>query len=191
MNIKIVFKVVLLIIAMIAGFWSGFAGKSQGDPEADAEQENLVPKIINGIYHDNKNGFKIAQPNSSWKFTPKPNSKNLIKLDITHESGKYGLQVRFYKSSLEDLESFSKYYIESFEKDMKNPPMLENSKFVVQNLSGKAVSFDGRKRNGYFLKSYIFPAKNGWFVLQGGCPFSQKNSIEPELDAIAASFKIL
>lgn len=72
---------------------------------------------------------------------------------------------------------------------MKNPKLLSKSQFKGQGITGVAISFDGRKRNGYFLKSYVFPGKRFYYALQGGCPFKQKDTLEPELDKIAASFK--
>jgi hypothetical protein len=155
-------------------------------PEDEIEQL----RIVDGLYKDHINGFSIVQPDSTWKFTPKAKSRDLIKLDITHESGKHGIQVRVHNSQ-KSFEEFLQSYIVRFFKDMKNPPLIADEGFSAQNLVGRALSFDGRARNGYFLKSYVFPGKNKYFALQGGCLYEQKDRVEPILDQIAASLSEL
>lgn len=159
-------------------------------PTEEFEKETGI-SFFNGNYRDAVNGYRLEQPDKNWRFSPSHLSKNLIKLDITHKSDKYGLQVRVHKKNSRSFAEFVNFYVDKFEKDMKNPPVISRKDFSGINVTGKAIAFDGRKRNGYFLKSYIFPGERFYYALQGGCPYDRRQELEPELDKIAASFKTL
>lgn len=154
----------------------------------EQEQESEI-SFFEGRFQDHLNGYSLRRPGKEWKFEPSPRSKDLIKLGITHKSGKYGLQVRIYQKNNLGFDEFLNQYIENFKNDMQNPAILSRSTFQGDGINGVAISFDGRKRNGYFLKSWVFPGDRFYYALQGGCLFAQKGKIEPELDKIAASFK--
>lgn len=168
-----------------------------GDKQAFSRQPAEEPahqseiSFFDGKYQDLQNSYCLRQPGDAWRLAPSPNSKNLIKLDITHKSGKYGLQVRVYRKSGKDFAEFVKGYIAAFQKDMDNPEIIAQTDFSGDGVVGTAISFDGQKRNGYYLKSYVFPGEKFFYALQGGCPFAEKDILEPELDDIATSFKPL
>ncbi|MGM0599632.1 MAG: hypothetical protein ACQETH_07405 [Candidatus Rifleibacteriota bacterium] len=187
---RFVIKILFLCATLMFFLIRNFASSPLTIPTEEVEKETGI-SFFNGNYRDAVNGYSLKQPDKNWKFSPSHLSKNLIKLDITHKSGKYGLQVRVHQKNARNFAEFVDFYIDKFEKDMKNPPLLGQNDFEGQNVTGEAISFDGRQRNGYFLKSYVFPGERYYFALQGGCPYDRRKEIEPELDKIAASFKNL
>lgn len=187
LTIKLLFLLVALFFVL---FKNDYFSRNQAVVAEETAHETNVSSFA-GNYRDRLNGYSIQQPGDEWKLTPTPRSKDLIKLDISHQSGKYGLQVRVHKQSQQSFDEFVQNYIERFKSDMKNPEILSQQSFNGKGVTGIAITFDGQQRNGYFLKSHIFPGKKVFYTLQGGCPFEQKNELEPELDKIAASFSVL
>lgn len=185
--IRLIFFFGALIFILIRN--NSYSDSSIVPAEEPAHQSDV--SFFEGRYLDRLNGYSIKQMGDDWKFSPSPNSNDLIKLSLTHKSGKYGLQVRVYNKGKLSFDEFVENYIKRFEKDMKNPELLDQGQFKGQGITGVAISFDGRQRNGYYLKSYVFPGKRFNYALQGGCSFKQKDTLEPELDKIAASFKTL
>ena len=139
---------------------------------------------------DRFNGFQINKP-ENWKIEPRPKSKDLVKLDLTAPDNSFGLQVRKFAPSSLDINKFTDWYIESFKKEMKNPTLLSRKEFMTPELTGISLCFDGTKRNGYLLKSYIFKDEKHFFALQAGCPMASRQQNEPVLDQIAKSFQII
>lgn len=147
-------------------------------------------EIKDSLFTDRFNGFQIKSlPN--WSKEPRPKSKDLVKLDLTSSDKSFGLQVRKFLPSTLSLKKFADWYQEDFKKGMQNPVLLSRQEFMTDELTGISLSFDGTKRNGYFLKSYIFKDGNIFFALQAGCPMKDKEKDEPILDNIAKSFRII
>lgn len=141
-------------------------------------------------YLDHQNRFSIKYP-KDWTIKPSPHQKNLIKADIISQDKKTGLQIRIYSGKNYSLEEFTDWYIKQFIREMSAPVLLNKKYCLIGSQKGCQISFDGRLRNGYFLKSYIIPHREIMFVFQGGTPFKEKSRNEPILDAVARSFKIL
>ncbi len=141
-----------------------------------------------GVYRDRRNGFSILYP-QGWTVQGHPASANLIKADLTSEDGKTGLQIRIYRSGFEDFSRFVDWYIEQFLKEMPKTSLTDKLYRSIGDISGCEISFDGRRRNGYFLKSYLIPDGERVFVLQSGTPYAWKGRNEPILDSIADSFE--
>ncbi|MFZ5949862.1 MAG: hypothetical protein ACOYXC_04115 [Candidatus Rifleibacteriota bacterium] len=187
---RIAFKLLILLLAMTLFI---IKNNGFGNPSTmPAEESPLVSDIsfFEGRYIDAFNGYSLKQPGEDWKFTPTPRSKNLIKLDMVHKSGKFGLQVRVYEKGDQYFSEFAATYIARFRSEMQNPEILNDSEFDGNGITGRAIAFDGRERNEFYLKSYLFEGQKFFYVLQGGCPFKQVEQLEPELDKIATSFKL-
>lgn len=188
---RLAIRLVFLLSAIFFILLKNNIEKAPATTQAEEPPLQSDISFFDGNYQDLFNGYSLKQPGENWRFSPTPRSNNLIKLDITHKSGKYGLQVRVHKKGSQSFEEFVRSYIDQFLSDMQNPDILEQKEFAAAGVIGTAVSFDGRKRNGYFLKSYVFPGNRFYYALQGGCPFDQKAQLESELDQIAATFSKL
>ena len=186
-------KIIFLLAALVFIIMKNQGGDRRVFFKQPAEEPAHQSEIsfFDGKYQDLLNSYSLRQPGDAWRLAPSHNSKNLVKLDITHASGKYGLQVRVYDNSGQDFAEFVKSYIAAFQKDMDNPDIIDQKDFAGDGVVGTAISFDGRKRNGYYLKSYVFPGQKFFYAIQGGCPFADKDILEPDLDEIAATFKPL
>ncbi|MEW6710895.1 MAG: hypothetical protein AB1403_13800 [Candidatus Riflebacteria bacterium] len=180
--------VLLVALTMFLIKNNGFSNPST----VPAEEPPLVSDIsfFEGRFIDAFNGYSLKQPGEDWKFTPTPRGKNLIKLDMVHKNGKFGLQVRVHEKSDQSFAEFATAYIDRFRAEMQNPEIISDSEFDGDGVTGRAVAFDGRERNGFYLKSYLFHGQKFFYALQGGCPFKQIEELEPELDKIAASFRL-
>ncbi len=176
--LKIIILLVFLALAILRQ-----AGISQNHSPITAESTATSVK-------DSLNGYEINHP-ADWQVKPTPGSKSLVKLNMMDPTGKFGLQLRVYPSRNIEMEIFLDWYAKDFKKDMKDPIELARGDFNAGDAKGKFISFDGRKRNKYFLKSYLFANEKKVIVLQGGCPFIKKDTLEAELDKIAASLKLL
>lgn len=184
LGLKLVFLIAALVFVLLKN--QHISAPEPGPAEERADKSEI--SFYDGYYHDAFNDFSLKQPGNDWKFSPAHRSRNLIKLDIAHKSGKYGLQVRVHEKRGRDFNRFIADYIKRFKSDMNDPELISQNDFSGKNILGKAISFDGRERNGYFLKSYVFSGKRFYYALQSGCPYVHKNELEPELDKIAASF---
>jgi hypothetical protein len=191
--LRFLVKIIFLLAALVFVVMKNQGGDRRAFSREPAEEPVHQSEIsfFDGKYQDLLNSYSLRQPGDEWRLAPSPSSKNLIKLDITHKTGKYGLQVRVYRKSGQDFAEFIKGYTAAFQKDMDNPEIIDQKDFSGDGVIGKAITFDGQKRNGYYLKSYIFPGEKFFYALQGGCPFADKDILEPDLDEIAESFKPL
>ena len=188
---RLAVKLLFLLTAMAFVLIRNYSQPKPVAVPAEEFEKKTGISFFNGDYRDAVNGYSLKQPDQDWRFSPSHLSKDLIKLDITHKSNKYGLQVRVHNKYSRSFDEFVDFYVDNFKKDMKNPPVISHKDFSGANVTGKAIAFDGRKRNGYFLKSYVFPGEKFYYALQGGCPYDRRKELEPELDEIAASFKTL
>lgn len=186
---RLVIKLVFLLAAMVFVLLNNQKQRTTQAIQAEEPANHTDISFADGRYEDIYNGYSLKQPGPDYKFSPSPRSKNLIKLDITHKSGKYGLQIRVHQQGGQSYDEFLQNYIVRFIKDMQNPEILSQTTFAGDGVTGTAIAFDGQKRNGYFLKSYVFPGTRYFYAMQGGCPFAEKDTLEAELDAIAATFK--
>lgn len=186
---RLIVRLVFLLAAMAFIMFNNAQKKNTPATQAEESAHQTDISFENGRYNDRFNGYSLKQPDANWKFSPSARSNNLIKLDITHQTGKYGLQVRVHQKGGQSFDEFVQSYIERFKSDMQNPEIISQGEFSGEGIIGQAIAFDGQKRNGYFLKSYVFPGTRFYYALQGGCPFVQKDELESELDKIAASFK--
>lgn len=139
------------------------------------------------LYRDRHNGFSIRYP-EGWTVQGHPFSRNLIRADLVSADGKTGLQVRIYPSEFRAFSGFVAWYTEQFLREMPNTSLLDERYRSSGDFPVCTITFDGRRRNGYFLKSYLIWTGKRIFVLQGGTPYARKSRDEPLLDSIAASF---
>ena len=141
-------------------------------------------------YVDKTNNFKLKYP-ASWQVKGSPESKDLVKADINSPDNKAGIQVRVYKSNHKSFDEFIDWYVAQFLREMKNVVMLDGGYKAIGYKTGYAVRFDGSRRNGYFLKSYIILAADVAYVFQSGAPSNEQDTYESILDAIVQSFETL
>lgn len=189
--LRLMIKLVFLLAALLFILLKNDSSTPTQALPAEEEANEAEISFFDGKFQDRLNRYTLQQPGEAWKFSPSPRSKNLIKLDITHKSGKYGMQVRVHRKGQQSFDDFVSFYIARFKQDMQDPEILNQRSFAGEGVAGVAITFDGRQRNGYFLKSYVFPGARFYYAIQGGCPFDRKDELEPELDKIAASFKPL
>jgi hypothetical protein len=140
-------------------------------------------------YHDLQNGFGLRYP-ASWSVKGQPRSRGLIKADLVSRDKLTGLQIRIYKNRFSDFPKFVAWYITQFEKDMAYPEQLSRQGKTIAGYEGCMLSFDGRRRNGYFLMSHLLSAKDRVFVFQSGTPFHSRYVYEPIIDRIVESFSL-
>ena len=138
-------------------------------------------------YTDRHNGFSLSYPRS-WSVKGQAVSGTLIKADFLSPDKKSGLQVRLYQTRASDFYRFAEEYTERFLREMPRVSMLDSKFMEIAGYSGCEISFDGRARNGYFLKSYLLHLENCVFVFQCGTPFEDRYVNEPILDEMAQSF---
>lgn len=138
-------------------------------------------------YHDLQNGFEIRYP-ASWSVKGRPRSNGLIKADLVSGDKKTGVQIRIYQNRFADFSDFVDWYITQFEKDMADPELLSRQEKRIAGHEGCRLSFDGRRRNGYFLVTHLLSSGEDVFVFQSGTPFDSRSVYEPVLDRIVDSF---
>jgi hypothetical protein len=150
--------------------------------------QNLVyPLSLEKDYVDKKNNFSLRYP-ESWTVKGNPDSVNLIKADLLSADKKSGMQIRIYKNHYPSFSQFADWYREQFQREVSPCLLLTSHEHSIAGHPGYAFSFDGRKRNGYFLKSILLFDQDTVFVFQCGCRYFQKDLYEPLFDRIAASF---
>jgi len=174
----------LLVSAYLRGS-EALSRPSQQPPQAEVSALSQP-----GIFSDSENHFRICHPDG-WTLIPHPHSKDLVKLDINCEAKRSGLQVRVYSKRIHSLSSFADWYEQDFGKQMTGSKLLAREICTLGKNSVITLSFDGRARNGYFLKTYLIDGDHCFYAMQSGCPFKAKTEIEPLLDNLAASFEML
>lgn len=150
---------------------------------------SLLSNANEHAYRDHQNGFEIAYP-ESWSVKGQPHSRGIIKADLLSRDQKTGLQIRIFKNNFSAFSEFVVWYSKQFEKDMAQPILLSQQDQNIAGFTGCRMSFDGRKRNGYFLINHLLQDKDRVFVFQSGTPYEQRSVNEPIIDAIAESFSI-
>jgi|GEM_PF-2799463 len=146
--------------------------------------------VLEKTHTDPNHSFQIRYP-AGWKVIPAASSSELIRADLISPDQKNGIQIRLYPDRGLPLEDFSRWYVRQFIRDMQCPGIMDQRVYRRGNRKTAEISFDGRQRNGYFLKSYLLPRGNQVAVLQAGTPFARRHRVEPLLDAIARSFQWL
>ena len=140
------------------------------------------------IYRDASCALELTVP-PGW--SARQHVDGVVRADLLSPDGRSGLQVRLLPPSALTPEAYEAGYVASFQREMGNPPVLERQAWCVGVFKGFNISFDGRARNGYFLKSFVLLESDRVLVLQAGVPWSERGALEPVLDGIAASYRRL
>ena len=184
---KNAFRLLVLIIAIVTAYLRAPQSPAQ---EAPAPRPAAAVSSAPGMFTDVKNGYQIKPPDG-WKVAHRPKSRDLVKLDINLESERSGLQVRVYPRRHATLDAFADWYAKDFAAQMTGSRLIDRRSRTLGANAVIMLRFDGSARNGYFLKTYLIEGKNCFYVMQSGCPFAARATIEPLLDALAATFVVL
>ncbi len=142
-------------------------------------------------YEDSTNGYRLEYP-SGWRIKVKSGSGDTVKLNITKDYI-IGIQVRIYQNQ-GDFNSFIGPYTEDFIKQMQKrwggePKVMDINSIWVSRIGGLSETFDFVKGDNtrLFLKHYFIPKNDKVFVFQGGGPYDDRFSYEPDFDSIVQS----
>lgn len=138
---------------------------------------------------DSEYNYSIRYP-SSWEANKY--RSGIVLANINKSDGKGGLQIRLTKSN-KGINNFINDYISDFINQMQ-ATLINRNQMMFGYLTGYTIAFRARRGSvNYFLKTYILPVKDTSkiYIFQAGAPLKMRNQVEPVLDNIAASFKII
>lgn len=141
------------------------------------------------LYRDRENGFCLQIP-QDWSIRKHPQQDSLIKADLVSPDRLSGIQIRIYDPHFRSFNQFITWYTRRFLSDMPAVEPLGTEFREIAGLWTCELSFDARKRNGYFLKSTLVHTQNRIFVFQCGTPFSHRDIQTDVLDSIIDSFRL-
>lgn len=150
---------------------------------------SVYPFYLSEQFVDNKYNYSIRYP-SSWEASK--HRSGMVLANINSGDGKSGLQIRLTNSN-KGINNFINSYISNFTNQMQ-ATLINRNQTMFGYLTGYTIAFRSKRSStNYFLKTYILPVENTSkiYIFQAGTPLKMKNQVEPVLDSIAASFKII